>query len=114
MGAAGALKLGYTKGMYVWNPEPYRDQIAALCRQYHVRELAVFGSALGPNFGPQSDIDLLVSFEPDAKIGLFALFHLQDELARLLQRKVDLVPKNGLKPLIRDEVLAQARPLYAA
>jgi predicted nucleotidyltransferase len=102
--------------MYVWDPEPYRDQIAALCRQYHVRELAVFGSALGPNFGPQSDIDLLVSFEPDAKIGLFAFLDLQAELSALVERKVDLVPKNGLKPLIRNEVLAQAQDhiLYAA
>ena len=98
---------------YVWNPEPYRDAIAALCRQYHVQELAVFGSALGPTFGPASDIDLLVSFEPQAKIGLFAFFRLQRELSSLLQRKVDLVPREGLKPLIRDEVLAQARVLYA-
>jgi hypothetical protein len=96
-----------------WNPEPYREAIAALCRKYQVSELSVFGSALGPNFGPESDVDLLVTFEPQAKIGLFAFIELQDDLATLLQRKVDLVPKDGLKPLVRDEVLAQAQLLYA-
>ena len=88
------------------------DAIARLCRDYHVRELSVFGSALSPEFREQSDIDLLVLFEPEARIG-FEFVELQRKLSEVIGRKVDLVPKDGLKPLIRDEILAQARVLYA-
>src|SRR5712692_5133598 len=89
------------------------DAIARLCRQYHVRELAVFGSALRGDFGDQSDIDLLVAFEPGARIG-FEFVALQRKLSEVIGRRVDLVPKDGLKPLIRDEVLGQAHVVYAA
>ena len=99
---------------YVWNYWTCQDAIANLCRQYKVQKLSVFGSALGPNFGPDSDIDLLVTFKPDAHIGLIEFSRFQRELSETIGRKVDLVPKNGLKPLIRDEVLAQAQVLYAA
>jgi predicted nucleotidyltransferase len=61
-----------------------------------------------------SDIDLLVTFEPEARVGFLALARMQRELEELLGRKVDLVPKGGLKPAIRDAVLATARVLYAA
>ena len=88
--------------------------IIALCQRYHVRELAIFGSALRDDFGAESDYDLLVEFEPGAPIGLMALARMQRELAALLGRPVDLVPKNGLKPFLRDEVLDQAEVLYAA
>jgi predicted nucleotidyltransferase len=90
------------------------DKISGLCRSYKVRELSLFGSALRKDFSPRSDIDLLVEFEPDARIGLVALSRMQRELEAILERKVDLVSKRGLKPLIRDEVLSQARVLYAA
>ena len=89
-------------------------QIAAICRQYHVRELAVFGSALTDRFGPASDLDFLVVFDPDAEIGFLALAKMQRELAALTHRPVDLVPRAGLKPTIRDSVLADARVIYAA
>ena len=90
------------------------EAIENLCRKYQVSDLSVFGSALRPDFDEQSDIDLLVSFEPEAQIGLIAFLGFQRELAEALGRKVDLVPKGGLKPLIRDEILSQARVLYAA
>ena len=90
------------------------EAVAKLCREYHVQELAIFGSALRPDFGPHSDIDLLVTFHPEARIGLMELCGLQAELSDLLGRNVDLVPKNGLKPLIREAVLSQAQVLYAA
>jgi predicted nucleotidyltransferase len=61
-----------------------------------------------------SDVDLLVSFAPGAKVTLFTLVDLQTELAELLRRPVDLVPKEGLKAAIRGEVLADAKTLYAA
>jgi uncharacterized protein len=89
-------------------------EIAALCRRYRVRELALFGSALRPDFRPDSDLDLLVEFEPDAEIGFMELARMQRELAQLVGRSVDLVPKGGLRPVIRDEVLSSARVLYAA
>ena len=89
------------------------DAIEGLCRKYQVRELSVFGSAVRSDFGEHSDVDLLVLFEPEAQIG-FEFVRLQRELEEVIGRKVDLVPKDGLKPLIRDEVLASAQVLYAA
>jgi len=84
--------------------------VAELCRQFQVRELLVFGSAARDDFDPErSDIDLLVEFEPEARIGLFRYAELQQRLAELLGRKVDLISKRGLKAIIRDEVLSQAR-----
>lgn len=85
-----------------------------LCRRYSVRELALFGSALRDDLGPDSDIDVLVTFEADSHIGFLALAALQRELQDLLGRRVDLVPRDGLKALIREDILAHARILYAA
>lgn len=69
---------------------------------------------LRPDFGPESDVDILVDFEPDAMIGLIDFGRLQRALSELIGRDVDLVTKAGLKPAIRDWVLSQARLLYAA
>ena len=91
-----------------------QEALAAVCRRYHVRELAVFGSALREDFKADSDIDLLVLFEPDARVGFLTLARLARDLSALLGRQVDLVPKDGLKPLIRDEVLATAETVFAA
>jgi uncharacterized protein len=90
------------------------EDLTNFCRRYNVRELALFGSMLGTNYGPDSDIDLLVSFEPAARITFLTLAKMQRELEALLGRSVDLVPKDGLKPVIRNQVLATARVLYAA
>jgi predicted nucleotidyltransferase len=79
-----------------------------------VRELLLFGSALGPNFHPDSDIDFLVEFLPETKIGLFEYSGMERELEDLLQRKVDLVSKRGLKPRIRESVLSSTESVYAA
>lgn len=89
-------------------------KLATVCRRYHVTELAVFGSVARGEAGDASDIDLLVSFERGAKVTIFTLVDLQSELAELLRRSVDLVSKDGLKPAIRSEVLAEAQTLYAA
>jgi predicted nucleotidyltransferase len=88
-------------------------QLLQICRTYGVRELALFGSALTDRFSDQSDIDLLVDFAPETSVSFLSLSRMQHELTDLFHRPVDLVPKNGLKPLIRDEVLAKARVLYA-
>ncbi len=90
------------------------QEIKALCRRYQVRELALFGSVLRKDFRSDSDVDFLVEFEPDAPIGFLEFAALQNELSDLLHRKVDLVPKKGLKPLIRDEVLSQREVIHAA
>jgi predicted nucleotidyltransferase len=89
-------------------------ELAAFCRRYQVRELALFGSMLRPDHRPDSDVDLLVSFTPGARITFLTLARMQRELEALLGRQVDLVPKDGLKPAIRDHILATARVLYAA
>ena len=90
------------------------EAIAALCQRYRVEELSLFGSALRDDFRPDSDLDLLVTFDPEADVGFLELAGLGRELSTLLERSVDVVPKRGLKPIIRDDILASARVLYAA
>lgn len=96
--------------------DPTRDfpleAIGEVCRRYRVRELALFGSALRDDFRSESDLDLLVEFEPEARIGFMELGGLEIDLATLLGRRVDLVPKGGLKPLIRGSVLESAKVFY--
>jgi predicted nucleotidyltransferase len=90
------------------------DRLAELCRRYQVRELSLFGSAVREDFGPDSDLDLLVEFEPSAQVGFLTLARVQRELSALLGRHVDLVPKPGLKSRIRQSVLEGAKVIYAA
>ena len=88
------------------------DEISALCGRYHVRQLALFGSVLRDDFGSESDVDILVEFEPEAEIGFMDLSGMQIELSELLHRPVDLVPRDGLKPAIREVVLNSAEIIY--
>ncbi len=91
------------------------DKIAALCRRYQVHQLALFGSVLRDDFRPDSsDVDFLVEFEPEAQVSLLDLSGMQLELADLLHRPVDLVPADGLKPVIKETVLNSAEVIYAA
>jgi predicted nucleotidyltransferase len=87
------------------------EEIAAFCRRNHIRQLAFFGSVLRDDFGPDSDIDVLVEFEPGKVPGL-DFFGMQDELSELLGRKVDLHTPQDLSPYFRDEVLAEAEFHY--
>jgi len=87
--------------------------IKDLCERYRVKELSIFGSALREDFRKDSDIDLLVEFEPEAQIGFMTLSRIQRELSAILLRPVDLVPKGGLRPKIREMVISSARVLYA-
>lgn len=91
-----------------------QEAIAEICKRYQVRELSVFGSAMRDDFTADSDIDLLVEFLPDAKTGLLDFIGMQHELADIIGRKVDLVSKRGLNPIIRDEVLNNSKVFYAA
>jgi predicted nucleotidyltransferase len=90
------------------------DTLAAVCRRCAVRELSAFGSMVRGDFRPDSDVDVLVDFEPDRSIDLFDLAELRDALTELFGRPVDLVPKRGLKPFVREAVLSEARVLHAA
>ena len=89
-----------------------RQRIAEFCRKYHIRKLALFGSVLGDDFRPDSDVDVLVAFEPGQVIGLH-IIDIEDELTRLLGRRVDLVSEKYLNHRIRDGVLAAAEVQYA-
>lgn len=89
------------------------EAIAEFCRRNRIRELSLFGSVLRKDFRADSDVDVLVEFEPEAQIGLMALGRMRRELAALFGRSVDLVPKAGLKLIIRDSVLASAQVIYA-
>lgn len=88
--------------------------VRALCRRYRVKELAIFGSALGSQFRPDSDIDLLVEFEEEAHVSFIKFAALQRELSEIFGRKVDLVPKRGIKNIIRDDIIAAAQIIHAA
>ncbi|MBS1248538.1 MAG: hypothetical protein MAG431_00090 [Chloroflexi bacterium] len=90
------------------------EKINAYCRQNQIRQLMLFGSVLRDDFNPESDVDILVMFEKEAQIGFMALGRMKRELSALLERSVDLVPQDGLKPQIRDSVLASAEVVYAA
>jgi predicted nucleotidyltransferase len=88
-----------------------KEQIAEFCRRHHIRQLALFGSVLRDDFGPNSDVDVLVEFEPDKTPGL-AFFAMQDELSELFGRTVDLNTPAWLGRYIRDAVLAEAEVMY--
>ena len=90
-----------------------RVRLAEFCRQNHIRRLAVFGSALREDFGPHSDVDVLVEFEPGRTPGL-AFFSMQDELGRLFNRVVDLHTPASLSRYFRDQVLSEAEDQYVA
>jgi predicted nucleotidyltransferase len=90
-----------------------RARLAEICRRYRVAELAVFGSVPRGEASATSDVDVLYVLESGAALG-FALNDLEDELAALFGRPVDLVSKRALHRLIRDQVLSDARTLYAA
>jgi len=96
------------------NVQVDETKLATLCRQYHVRELSLFGSAARGEMRLDCDIDLLVEFVPGAKVDLVDYAGLMLDLSKLIGRKVDLVSKKGLKPLIRASVLKEARLVYAA
>jgi uncharacterized protein len=85
--------------------------LTEFCRRHHIRKLSLFGSAVREDFIEGSDIDVLVEFEPGHTPGL-AFFAMQDELADLLGRRVDLNTPEFLSRYFRDEVLTQARVLY--
>jgi len=87
------------------------QKIAEFCRRHHIRKLSLFGSVLRSDFGPESDIDVLVEFEPGHVPG-FAFFAMEEELSRIVGRKVDLNTPGFLSPYFRDQVLSEAEVQY--
>jgi predicted nucleotidyltransferase len=92
-----------------------KEKIALFCKKHHIRKLSLFGSALRDDFGPNSDVDVLVEFEEGHVPSFFRLFDMQDELSILLGgRKVDLRTPEDLSRYFRQDVLATAVVQYAA
>ena len=93
--------------------EVEKNRVAAFCRSHRIRRLALFGSVLRDDFGPDSDIDVLVEFEEGCVPGL-AFFAMEQELSKIFGRKVDLNTPQFLSRYFRDTVLAEAEDQYAA
>ncbi len=92
-----------------------RDKIEAFCRRWKVKELSIFGSALRDDFGPESDVDVLVELAPDHGLSLYEWVDMIDDLKEIFGREVDLVAKGGLKnPFRRKEILQTAEVVYAS
>lgn len=87
------------------------EEIVAICRKYHIARLSLFGSVLRNDFSPDSDVDVLVEFEPGKMPGL-RFFTIQDELTQVLGRPVDLNTLESLSVYFRNKVEAEAVPLY--
>jgi len=94
------------------------EELAAFCERWQIKELALFGSVLRDDFGPESDVDVLVKFNPEAKHGLMAFVTIQEELGQLLGREVDLVDRGGVEQsrnyIRRRAILGSAQVIYAA
>ena len=88
------------------------EKIAEFCKRNHIKKLAFFGSVLTDRFGPDSDLDVLVEFEPGKTPG-WEIFDMEDELAAMFGRKVDLRTPQDLSKYFREEVVAGAEVLYA-
>ncbi|MDI6768631.1 MAG: nucleotidyltransferase domain-containing protein [Anaerolineales bacterium] len=92
-----------------------RKKIAEFCQRWSITEFSLFGSVLREDFRPDSDIDVLVSIDPKAHIGLFEIAEMMIELEGMFKRPVDLVEKEGLRnPYRRREILNTAKVIYAA
>ena len=91
------------------------DQIEAFCRKWQIVELALFGSVLRDDFRPDSDVDVLATFAPDARVSLWDWGPMLDELRAIFRRDVDLVEKAALRnPFRRRHILNSYRVIYAA
>jgi len=97
------------------NIEIPRERIEEFCRKWKITEFALFGSVLTDDFRPDSDVDVLVTFAPDARHSLFDRVEMIEELREMFGRDVDLAEKPGLvNPFVRKHVLAHNRVIYAA
>ncbi|MBW1677586.1 MAG: nucleotidyltransferase family protein [Deltaproteobacteria bacterium] len=95
------------------NIEIPKEEIVRFCKRNHIVKLSIFGSALQKDFGPDSDIDLLVEFDPDRIPGLIRLAGMEIEMAEIIGRKVDIRTPQDLSPYFRNEILDTAEVQYA-
>jgi predicted nucleotidyltransferase len=99
-------------------PPEKQQELTAVCQRWQIVELALFGSALRDDFGPDSDVDLLVRFHPQARHTLFDMVRMRAELKQVFGREVDLVSRRGIEEsrnyLRRSEILESADVLYEA
>ena len=91
-----------------------RERLIAFCQQHHIRRLALFGSVLTDRFTADSDVDVLVEFEPGSRVGLFDIARMEQELTDLMGREADLRTPADLSPYFREDVLKHAKVQYAA
>jgi len=102
-------------GIYIEVP---KDKIELFCRRNHIRSLALFGSVLRDDFGPDSDVDVLVEFEKDKKPDLMTLVTMENELSEILQHKADLVERQAVEKsenyIRRRHILKSVETVYVA
>ncbi len=88
--------------------------LATFCKKHKIAKLSLFGSVLRDDFGPDSDVDVLVEFEPGADRSLFTIVNMRDELAEMFDRPIHVCTAKGLSKYFRDEVLREAEEQYVA
>lgn len=95
-----------------------KAKLAEFCKRWNISEFAIFGSALSADFRPDSDVDVLVSFAPQAHVTLFDMVHMQDELKSIFGREVDLISRRGVETshnyLRRKSILESAQVIHVA
>ena len=95
-----------------------KEKITEFCQKWKIVELSLFGSVLREDFRPDSDVDVLVTFAPDAQYSLFDLVHIEEELKEILGRKVDLVERNAIEHsenyIRRQHILSSVQTIYVA
>jgi predicted nucleotidyltransferase len=91
-----------------------RNSLIQFCRKHHIHRLSFFGSVLREDFGPESDVDVLVEFDPNHIPGFLRLAAMERELSEIIGRKVDMRTPEELSKLFRDDVIASAEVQYAA
>ena len=99
-----------TKEIHIEIP---KEEIEEFCKKHHIRKLSLFGSALRDDYTPESDLDILVEFDPAHIPGLIRLAGMEIELTGLLGRKVDMRTAQDLSPYFREDVLSSAKVQYA-
>jgi predicted nucleotidyltransferase len=91
-----------------------REAVSGFCRKHHIRRLALFGSVLRDDFRPDSDVDVLVEFEPSHVPGFIRMAAMENELSALFERKVDLLTPGSISHYFREKVLREALTLHDA
>jgi hypothetical protein len=113
-GLKGQIILSWPEEQIIVRIDVDKQRIAEFCKKHHIRRLAFFGSVLGDDFRPDSDVDVLVEFEPGQVVGLVRLAGMERELSQILGRKVDMRTPQDLSRYFRDEVVASAEVQYAS